>query len=68
MKLAGRREPAVGEMDQAEFVRQIQEYEEADRSSLNRAYKMMLTAWRTHPFPILRAKELEHGTAPVTPS
>ena len=40
-------------------MRQIRAYEEADRSTLNRAYKLMITAWRTHPFPILRAKELD---------
>jgi hypothetical protein len=46
-------------MDQGEFIRQIQEYEDADRSQLNRAYKLLLTVRRTHPFPILRAKELD---------
>jgi Zn-dependent protease with chaperone function len=64
MKLAGGASRLYGEMDQAEFVRQIHEYEAADTSSLNRAYKQMITAFRTHPFPILRAKELDdwHGT------
>ena len=51
-------------MNQAEFVRQIREFEDADRSGLNRAYKQIITAFRTHPFPILRAKELDtwHGS------
>ena len=64
MKFAGGATRLWAEMDQAEFIRQIQNYEEADRSNLSRAYKMFLTAWRTHPFPILRAKELDawHGT------
>jgi Zn-dependent protease with chaperone function len=64
MKMAGGASRLYAEMDQAEFVRQIRDYEEADRSGLNRAYKLMLTAFRTHPFPILRAKELDdwHGT------
>ena len=63
MKLAGGAGRLWAEMDHAEFIRQIQDYEEADRSNLTRAYKMFLTAWRTHPFPILRAKELDawHG-------
>jgi hypothetical protein len=26
---------------------------------LNKAYKALITAYRTHPFPILRAKELD---------
>ena len=59
MKLAGGASRLWPEMDQAEFVRQIQAYEDADRSTLSRAYKMLVTAWRTHPFPILRAKELQ---------
>ena len=31
---------------------------------LNKAYKILLTASRTHPFAILRAKEIDlwHGT------
>ena len=64
MKLAGGASRLYGEMDQSEFVRQIREYEDADRSQLNRAYKQIITAFRTHPFPILRAKELDdwHGT------
>jgi len=63
MKLAGGAGRLWSEMNQTEFVRQIQSYEEADRSPLTRAYKMWLTAFRTHPFPILRAKELDawHG-------
>ena len=64
MKLAGGASRLYAEMDQDEFIRQIREYEDADRSSLSRAYKKLLTAFRTHPFPILRAKELDvwHGT------
>ena len=59
MKLAGGASRLWAEMDQTEFVRQIQDYEDTDRSTLSRAYKMLVTAWRTHPFPILRAKELQ---------
>lgn len=64
MKLAGGATRLYAEMDQGEFMRQIRAYDEADVSALNKAYKAWLTAWRTHPFPILRAKELDewHGT------
>lgn len=64
MKLAGGATRLYGEMDQNEFVRQIRAYEDADHSNLNKAYKLLLTAFRTHPFPILRAKQLDewHGT------
>ena len=59
MKLAGGASRLYAEMDQSEFLRQIRAYEEADASYLNRAYKVMLTAYRSHPFPIMRAKELD---------
>ncbi len=59
MKLAGGAGRLFAEMDEKEFRRQIRAYEDADRSTLNKAYKVLLTAWRSHPFPILRAKELD---------
>jgi Zn-dependent protease with chaperone function len=64
MKLAGGSSRLVQEMDHAEFMRQIRAYEDADRSALNKAYKVLMTAFRDHPFPIMRAKELDmwHGT------
>ena len=58
MKLAGGGGRLWAEMDRHEFLHQIDAYEEEDRSTLGRAYKTWITAWRTHPFPILRAKEL----------
>jgi Zn-dependent protease with chaperone function len=64
MKLAGGARRLYEEMNYSEFVRQIREYEDADRSQLNKAYKVLLTLYRTHPFPILRARELDiwHST------
>jgi Zn-dependent protease with chaperone function len=64
MKLAGGASRLFAEMDQTEFMRQVHEYEDADRSALNKAYKIILTMYRSHPFPILRAKELDgwHAT------
>jgi Zn-dependent protease with chaperone function len=59
MKLAGGAGRLWPEMDEREFVRQIRAYEEADASMLNRAYKTLLTVRRTHPFPLLRARELD---------
>jgi Zn-dependent protease with chaperone function len=59
MKLAGGARQLYAEMDKKEFVRQIREYESADESTLNKVYKSLLIAYRTHPFPILRAKELD---------
>lgn len=64
MKLAGGTTRLAAEMDRGEFLRQIRAYEDVDRSTLNKAYKILLTASRTHPFAIQRAKELDlwHGT------
>ena len=63
MKMAGGARRLYEEMDYTEFVRQIRTYEDADRSNLNKAYKILITLYRTHPFPILRARQLDlwHG-------
>jgi Zn-dependent protease with chaperone function len=59
MKLAGGTTRLAAEIDREEFLRQIREYEDVDRSTLDRAYKILLTLDRTHPFAMQRAKELE---------
>jgi Zn-dependent protease with chaperone function len=59
MKLAGGTTRLAAEMDRDEFIRQIREYEEVDRSTLDKAYKVLLTLQRTHPFAIQRAKEID---------
>jgi Zn-dependent protease with chaperone function len=59
MKLAGGTTRLAVEMDREEFLRQVREYEEVDRTTLDRAYKVLLTLMRTHPFAMQRAKELE---------
>jgi Zn-dependent protease with chaperone function len=59
MKLAGGANKLFHEMDPDEFTRQIRAYEEADESTLNKLYKFFITAFRTHPFPIMRAKHLD---------
>ncbi|MEO6776609.1 MAG: M48 family metallopeptidase, partial [Kofleriaceae bacterium] len=59
MKLAGGTTRLAAEMDRDEFVRQIQAYEEVDRSGLDKAYKVLLSLNRTHPFAMQRAKALD---------
>jgi Zn-dependent protease with chaperone function len=59
MKLSGGARSMYEDMNREEFFRQIRDYEDADRSDLNRAYKILLTVDRTHPYSILRAKELD---------
>ena len=58
MKLAGGSTRLAAEIDRDEFLRQIREYEDVDRSTLDRAYKILLTIQRTHPFAMQRAKQL----------
>lgn len=58
MKLAGGTTRLAAEMDRGEFLRQVRDYEEVDRSTLDKAYKLLLTIGRTHPFAMQRAKEL----------
>ncbi len=64
MKMAGGARRLYEEMDYNAFLEQIRAYEDADRSNLNKAYKVLITLYRTHPFPILRAKQLDlwHST------
>jgi Zn-dependent protease with chaperone function len=59
MKLAGGTTRLGAEMDRDEFLRQVNEYVDVDRSTLDKAYKLLLTLPRTHPFAMQRAKELE---------
>ena len=58
MKLAGGTTRLSSELDRDEFLRQVTEYEEVDRSTLDKAYKILLTVYRTHPFSMQRAKSL----------
>jgi len=59
MKLAGGASRLYAEMDRDAFLQQIRAYDDADELLLNKAYKGMLTLYRSHPFPILRARELD---------
>jgi Zn-dependent protease with chaperone function len=59
MKLAGGTTRLAAEMDRDEFLRQVAAYEDVDRSTLDKAYKVLLTLYRTHPFAMQRAKTLQ---------
>jgi Zn-dependent protease with chaperone function len=59
MKLAGGSTRLAAEMDRDEFLRQVREFEDVDRSTLDKAYKVLLTLFRDHPFAMQRAKELD---------
>lgn len=59
MKLAGGCNKVIEQMDQDEFLRQAENYQELDQSTLNQLYKFLQVITRTHPFPVLRAKEIK---------
>jgi Zn-dependent protease with chaperone function len=59
MKLAGGTTRLAAEINREEFLRQIREYQEADRTTLDKAYKILLTIGRTHPFAMERAHQLD---------
>lgn len=57
MKLAGGTRSLFADMDLEEFIRQVDLY--TQRNDIRDLFhKVLLNAWRTHPFPIFRAMEL----------
>ncbi len=61
MKMAAATNKYFSQMDEKEFLNQIKSYENAiDESYINMAYITIITAKMSHPFTILRAKELDN--------
>ena len=59
MKMAASAPSLYSQMDENEFLKQVETYEDAsDASFINQAYIALITAKMTHPFTILRAKKL----------
>lgn len=59
MKFAGGSKKLEGQLNKEEFIKQINTFAEAEKKDfLNKIYKFGLVIWRTHPWAILRAKEL----------
>jgi len=58
LKLAGGAHALGDDMSIAEFLKQADDYEDMDSSLLNVYYKFDITRFQTHPFPALRAREL----------
>lgn len=59
MKLAGGSSKVAAQLDKDQFLRQAESYKELDASTLNQFYKLLQVIWRTHPFPALRAREID---------
>ncbi|HQB84608.1 MAG TPA: M48 family metalloprotease, partial [Candidatus Rifleibacterium sp.] len=60
MKMAAASPKLYSEMDEGEFLRQIRSYEDAsDESFINKTYTAFITSTMSHPFLIMRAKQLD---------
>ena len=59
MKMAASAPSIYSQMDENEFLKQVETYEDASEASfINQAYIALITAKMSHPFTILRAKKL----------
>jgi len=58
MKMAAGSREMAAEMNLNSFMVQAREYEEADEE-LETFYKFLITAWRTHPMTVMRAKHMD---------
>jgi Zn-dependent protease with chaperone function len=56
-KLTGGSPKIFEQMDRNEYLRQADEYERPDAGKLDRLYKTLLETEKTHPIPVLRARE-----------
>ena len=59
MKLSGGSPSLVAELDLDSFIDQARHYEESSKDPLGRAIRLAQTIERTHPVPVLRAKEID---------
>ena len=59
MKLAGGSRKLHAQMNKKSFLAQGRDYEEMGRDALNAFFKMNQTLQTTHPFPAVRAMEID---------
>ena len=57
MKLSCGSKTVYNQIDHNEFLKQAEDYEDLDYSTLNKIYKVMHEMFLTHPVPVARAKE-----------
>jgi Zn-dependent protease with chaperone function len=61
-KLTGGSPKVFEQMDRTEYLKQAEEYDDPETGKLDRFYKTILEAGKTHPIPVLRAREaLKYG-------
>jgi Zn-dependent protease with chaperone function len=58
LKLAGGSSKTTHMLNEEEFLKQADDYEDMDESLLNVFYKFEMTRFQSHPFPALRAREI----------
>lgn len=59
MKLAGGSPSLMGQLNLDAFIEQAQDYDRASRTDLGQMLREMQTAQRSHPLPVLRAREID---------
>jgi len=59
MKLSGGSPSLMAELDLDSFIDQARHYEESSKDPLGKAIRLAQTIERTHPVPVLRAKEID---------
>lgn len=57
-KLTGGSPKIFEQMDREEYLKQADDYDRPDWSRLDKFYKVMLESDKTHPIPVLRAREV----------
>jgi Zn-dependent protease with chaperone function len=59
MKLSGGSPSLMAELDLDSFIDQARHYEESSKDPMGKAIRLAQTIERTHPVPVLRAKEID---------
>lgn len=59
LKLVGGSQRLIDDLNTEEFVRQADLYDDMDEDFLSLYYKFLLVRWETHPFPAVRAREIQ---------
>lgn len=64
-KLTGGSQKIFSQMNRDEYLAQADEYDRPDAGKLDKLYKLMIESERSHPIPVLRAREvLRWGAGP----
>jgi Zn-dependent protease with chaperone function len=59
IKLVGGSQKLVDDLNPREFTKQADLYEDMEEDFLSLYYKFIMVRWQTHPFPSVRAREIE---------